>query len=168
MPRGLGEDPLSRKRRIGAARAAAVAGPPVVAVAIPESAPIPQPTSPPDSSSSFSVPPGPSYNEVFFRKRPDAIFASTGEPAAVAQVEAAVPMPAAEAAAVTIETSPAHPTENQTEPREEAGQTGSAQVQEAPEQAPAPVAQPQSERSEPQTEAKKSGLFSRLFGRLRR
>lgn len=147
MPRGLGDDPLSRGRK--AKRAAK--SPDVVAASA---------GSAPEAPISAPGPASSSYNDVFFQRRSEpAIEATvTAAPAAPAESEVAIAtLPAAEPQAVTVQAVAPEPAVVAAVPPEPI-------VVEAPPVQAAPVVAVRSEQ--PAQEAPKGGFLSRIFGKL--
>jgi hypothetical protein len=180
LPRGLGEDPLSRKRRsIAARRQTGATGSVSATVAVGVEGPGSSSQSAALQPSAQGIPGAPSYNEVFFQRREDEINGAgpVAYPDAVEVVTAPHPIvetaPPATSVEVPVESVVSVPREETREPvapaplietTPDAVEANSPVTISAPSVDAAVVAEPP--RAPPETQ--KGGFFNRIFGKFRK
>lgn len=182
MPRGLGEDPLSRKRRSASTRKQSNATGSASMTAAGADGPGAASQSFTFQTSVHGIPAAPAYNEVFFQRRADD--GSTGasmvgsitavpEPVeVVTTIEAAIDTaPPAPEAAPPVESAVSAPAQEVREAVAPLVETTAALVEVKPteaEIAPPDAAVVIDEPPQASPENQKTGFFNRIFGKFRR
>lgn len=165
MPRGLGDDPLSRQRKNGKDRPAASDAPTLNSMAASYDAPSVQSFARENSISeaSASSQPSPSYNDVFFQRRlenglehPSAMNSGTPSPSVAEPVMQ--PTEASEIGRASVGTAPAD------YPRPQ-GEDDAAPARTSPILGETLIV-PKEDAKTGQPKAEARGFFKRIFGRL--